>query len=129
MGKRSCTEDCSRAAFAPRTAEGCPATVSPATLHPGKGEACLPEITLMPCLHLQPYSMVAATPCALPWESHQRLLSHTKNCLAHPGSSSPLRDAHCHHGWRYRMWHGHLQGSLWWWGKQQGPHLASLVSW
>lgn len=50
-----------------------------------------------------------------------------KICLAHPGSSSPPRDACHHHGWRIPMWHGHLAGKPVVVG--QGPHLASLVTW
>lgn len=126
VGKRGSTEDCSQTALAPWAVEGCIDAASPATFHHDRGEMFLSVITLILCPHLQPSSMVAAALCALSGQSHWRLLRQ-KNCLCYPGSSSPPKDT-CHqHSWRYPVWHRCLQGSPWWWGKQQGKCLASLA--
>lgn len=68
-------------ALTPWAGEGCPAPASPATFHQDKGEIVLSMITLIPYSHFQPSSMVPAPLCALPGQSHWRLLRRKKNCL------------------------------------------------
>lgn len=70
VGKRGCPEGCSQTASSPWAVEGCPAPASPATFHQHKDKMFLSVITLIPCPHFQPSSMVAAALCALPGQSH-----------------------------------------------------------
>lgn len=122
VGKRGCLEDCSQAALAPWAVEGWLPSIS----------SCLPpgqrwDVPLCDHPHSlsSPSALFHGSRCSLCslWAESLKPSEKKKSYLAYPGSSSPPEDT-CHqHRWRYLVWHG----SFWWWGKQQGKHLACLA--